>query len=329
MYKKTALITGVVGQDGSYLAEFLLNKGYLVYGIARKTSNDNLQRIKGILNNSNFKILYGDVTDMSSLINSIETAEPDELYNLAAMSFVGESWNQPLLTFDVVAKGCFNCLEAVRVVKKDIKVYQASSSEIFGNVTDSPQNEKTKINPRNPYGVAKTAAHYAVVNYRDFYGMFCCNGIMYNHESSRRGSDFVTKKISTGVVNIFKHIQKYGDSNVPKILLGNIESSRDWGYAGDFCESMWLMLQQSSPDDYVIATGETHTVNDFLREAFLHVGIADYMKYIEQNIKFMRPKEENLLVGDFSKAKNKLKWEPKVSFKDLVKTMVDYELNEK
>jgi len=317
--QKRALITGITGQDGSYLADLLLGKGYIVYGVSRRTSTDNLKRVKHLLDNPNFNILYADITDMASLINAMETAKPDEFYNLAAQSFVGESWNQPLLTFDVTAKGCMNCLEAIRIVKKDTKFYQAGSSEMFGKVVETPQFENTKFYPRSPYGVAKVAAHYATINYRESYGMFCCNGILFNHESERRGHEFVTRKITLGIADIVK-------GNKTHITLGNLDVRRDWGHAKDYVEGMWLMLQQNEPDDYVLSSGETHYLEEFLSLAFNYAGIDNWKDYVLQDPKFMRPAEVEILLGNSDKARLKLGWSPKVSFKQLVERMMENDL---
>lgn len=327
MATKTALITGITGQDGSHLADLLLEKDYIVYGVSRRTANDNLQRIRHILGNKNFHLLYGDITDMSSLINALETSQPDEFYNLAAQSFVGESWNQPILTSNATGMGVLNCLEAIRLINKNIRFYQAGSSEMFGGLYDgnTSLNEQCRFHPRSPYGVAKVFAHHMTKNYRESYGMFCCNGILFNHEGERRGVEFVTRKITKGVANIYNEMQLAslsGNETITPISLGNLDVSRDWGYAKDYVEAMWLMLQQEKPDDYVIATGETHTLEEFIKEAFLVIGIENWQDYIKQDPKFMRPAEVHVLLGDSSKAKEKLGWQPKTSFKELVNLMV-------
>ena len=316
---KKSLIFGSQGQDGSFLSELLLSKGHIVYGVARRTSIDNLQRVRHLLDNPNFHILYGDVTDMASIINAIETSQPDFCFNMAAMSFVGESWNQPINTANSTAMGCLNCLEAIRIVKKDCKYYYAGSSEQFGKVLEVPQTEKTPFNPRSPYGVSKVFGFEMTKNYRESYGMFACSGILHNHESERRGMEFVTRKISMGVAKIHLGLDN-------KIVLGNLDAKRDWGYAPDYCEAMVLMLEQDKPDDFVIGTGKMHTIRQFLDEAFNIVGIKDWSQYVEQNPKFMRPAEVNELCGDASKAKKILGWEPKTNFKELVKIMVESDI---
>lgn len=315
---KKALITGITGQDGSYLAEFLLNKGYKVYGLTRRTSTVNNERIKHI--EEKIELIQGDLLDQSSLSAAMMETEPDEVYNLAAQSFVKTSWNQPVLTGEFTALGVTRMLEAVRVVNPKIKFYQASSSEMFGKVTETPQKETTRFYPRSPYGVAKVYGHYITVNYRESFDLFACSGILFNHESPRRGLEFVTRKISHAVARISLGKQK-------KLELGNLDSKRDWGFAGDFVEAMWLMLQQEKADDYVIATGENHSVAEFVELAFQSVGIADWKKYIVANVKsHMRPAEVDYLIGDYSKAKKVLGWTPKTSFKNLVEMMVKADL---
>lgn len=312
-----ALITGINGQDGSYLAELLLEKNYEVYGLIRRSSNLNTQRIEHILNK--IKIVYGDLTDSTSLNNAIRNIQPDEIYNLAAQSFVGESWNQPETAGNITGLGVARLLEAIlQSGKGKERIYQASSSEQFGKVQETPQTEKTPFYPRSPYGAAKCYAFEMCRIYRESYGMHISNGILFNHESPRRGIEFVTKKITDGVAKI-----KLNKSN--KLILGNLDAKRDWGYAKDYVEAMYLMLQQPNPDDYVIATGESHSVKEFVELAFTEVGL-DYKKYIVQDPKFMRPAEVDYLIGDYSKAKRILGWEPKVKFKELVKIMVDYDL---
>ena len=313
---KKALITGITGQDGSYLADLLLEKGYEVNGIVRRLSTPNIARIGHIIDEIN--LYEGDLTDQSSLNNVMKIVEPDEVYNLAAQSFVGTSWNQPVLTGDVTGLGAVRVLESVKNFCESTKVYQASSSEMFGKVHESPQNENTKFYPRSPYGCAKVYAHWICVNYRESYDMFISNGILFNHESERRGVEFVTRKITDGVARILNGRSK-------ELLLGNLNAKRDWGYAKDYVEAMWLMLQQKEPDDYVIATGETHTVKEFMEMAFLEAGL-DWKEYVKINPKYIRPAEVDLLVGDASKAKQKLGWKPKVKFEELVKIMVDADL---
>lgn len=313
---KTALITGVTGQDGSYLAEFLLKKDYEVYGIVRRSSSSNFERIKHI--QDDLKLLQGDLLDQNSLIEAIEGSCPDEVYNLGAQSFVPTSWNQPVLTGEFTALGVTRILEAIRLVNKKIRFYQASSSEMFGKVAEVPQNEQTVFYPRSPYGVAKLYAHWITVNYRESYDLFCCSGILFNHESPRRGLEFVTKKVSNGVARI-----KMGLSN--ELRMGNLDAKRDWGFAGDFVEAMWLMVQQDEPEDYVISTDEAHSVKELVEVAFDHVGL-NWKDYVVIDPKFVRPAEVDLLLGDSAKARNKLKWQPKVKFEELIRMMVDYDI---
>jgi len=313
---KTALITGVTGQDGSYLAEFLLKKDYEVYGIVRRSSSSNFERIKHI--QDDLKLLQGDLLDQNSLIEAIEGSCPDEVYNLGAQSFVPTSWNQPVLTGEFTALGVTRILEAIRLVNKKIRFYQASSSEMFGKVAEVPQNEQTVFYPRSPYGVAKLYAHWITVNYRESYDLFCCSGILFNHESPRRGLEFVTKKVSDAVARI-----KMGLSN--ELRMGNLDAKRDWGFAGDFVEAMWLMVQQDEPEDYVISTDEAHSVKELVEVAFNHVGL-NWKDYVVVDHKFVRPAEVDLLLGDSAKARNKLKWQPKVKFEELIRMMVDYDI---
>ena len=313
---KTALITGVTGQDGSYLAELLLKKDYEVYGIVRRSSSSNFERIKHI--QDDLKLLQGDLLDQNSLIEAIEASCPDEVYNLGAQSFVPTSWNQPVLTGEFTALGVTRILEAIRLVNKKIRFYQASSSEMFGKVAEVPQNEQTVFYPRSPYGVAKLYAHWITVNYRESYDLFCCSGILFNHESPRRGLEFVTKKVSNGVARI-----KMGLSN--ELRMGNLDAKRDWGFAGDFVEAMWLMIQQDEPEDYVISTDEAHSVKELVEVAFDHVGL-NWKDYVVVDHKFVRPAEVDLLLGDSAKARNKLKWQPKVKFEELIRMMVDYDI---
>lgn len=314
---KKALITGVTGQDGSYLAEFLLKKKYQVYGLVRRTSTVNLDRIRHLTHK--IELVQGDLIDQHSLTYAIKDIEPDEVYNLGAQSFVPTSWNQPVLTGEITALGVIRVLEAIRIAKPDTKFYQASSSEMFGRVRESPQNEKTPFYPRSPYGVAKVYGHWITVNYRESYKLFAVAGICFNHESPRRGIEFVTRKITNAVARIKLGKQK-------KLQLGNMESKRDWGYAPDYVEAMWLMLQQKKPQDFVVATGETHSVKEFVEEAFKVVGIKNWHKFVEQDKKFLRPAEIDYLVGDASKARRVLGWQPKTGFKDLVKIMVEADL---
>lgn len=316
MAKKRALITGVTGQDGSYLAEFLLKKGYEVYGLIRRASVDRFERISHILDR--ITLVQGDLLDQYSLIEAVKQSDPAEVYNLAAQSFVPTSWNQPVLTGEFTALGVTRLLEAIRQVSPKIKFYQASSSEMIGKSAQMPQNEKTPFHPRSPYGVAKVYAYWITVNYRESYGMFNCNGILFNHESSRRGMEFVTRKISDGVAHI-----KLGLSN--ELRLGNLDAKRDWGFAGDYVEAMWLMLQQPRPDDYVIGTGIAHSVKELCEVAFSHVGL-DWKKFVRVDRKLFRPAEVDYLVADASKAKRILGWKPRVNFEKLVHMMVDADL---
>lgn len=311
---KRALITGITGQDGSYLAELLLEKGYEVYGLTRRTSTVNNERIQHL--EDRITLVQGDLLDQSSLSAALADTEPDEVYNLAAQSFVKTSWNQPVLTGEFTALGVTRMLEAIRVVNPKIKFYQASSSEMFGKVTETPQRETTRFYPRSPYGVAKVYGHYITVNYRESFDLFACSGILFNHESPRRGLEFVTRKVSNAVARINLGKQKI-------LELGNLESKRDWGFAGNYVEAMWLMLQQEKADDYVIATGENHSVSEFVELAFKIVGIDNWEKYVIANKKdYMRPAEVDYLIGDYSKAKKVLGWKPKTSFRQLVEMMV-------
>ncbi len=316
IYNKKALITGITGQDGSYLAELLLKKGYEISGLVRRTSILNFERIKHI--QDNIKLISGDLLDQSSLMNAIKESNPDEIYNLASQSFVPASWKQPVFTGEATALGVARMLEAIRAVDPKIKFYQASSSEMFGKVRDVPQTEKTRFYPRSPYGVAKLYGHWITINYRESYNMFCCSGILFNHESQRRGLEFVTRKVTNTVAKI-----KLGLAN--ELRLGNLEAKRDWGFAGDYVKAMWLMLQQNEPDDYVISTDVTHSVKDLVRVAFDYVNL-NWKDYVLIDPKFVRPAEVNLLLGDSSKARKKLGWKPEVSFEELVKMMVDADL---
>lgn len=316
---KKALITGITGQDGSYLAEFLLKKRYKVYGLVRRLSTPNIINIKHI--QDQITIVPGDLLDQGSLADALITSEPDEVYNLAAQSFVKASWSQPVLTGEFTALSVTRMLEAIRQVNKKIKFYQASSSEMFGKVTETPQKETTRFYPRSPYGVAKVYGHYITVNYRESYDIFACSGMLFNHESPRRGLEFVTRKISHAVARIKLGKQK-------ELELGDLKPKRDWGFAGDYVEAMWLMLQQDKADDYVIATGENHSVEEFVELAFGSVGITNWKKYVIANKKeHIRPAEVDYLIGDYSKAKKVLGWEPKTSFRGLVEMMVKADLS--
>ncbi len=318
MAKKRALITGITGQDGSYLAEFLLSKDYQVYGLTRRTSTPNYERIKHI--EDQIELIPGDLLDQQSLTTAVEISKPDEIYNLAAQSFVATSWSQPVLTGEFTALGVTRMLEAMRQLAPKAKFYQASSSEMFGQAEESPQTEKTRFHPRSPYGVAKVYGHWITINYRESYNLFAVSGILFNHESPRRGLEFVTRKISHGVARI--HL-----GQASELVLGNLNARRDWGFAGDYVQAMWKMLQQDKPDDYVIATGENHSVEDFVIEAFKAVGISDWKKYVKTSKDFMRPAEVDFLIGDSQKAKKVLGWEPNVSFSDLVKMMVENDIS--
>ncbi len=308
-----ALITGITGQDGSYLAEFLLKQGYEVIGMVRRTSTVNFTRIQHI--QDDVTLVQGDLLDQGSLICLLQEYQPEEVYNLAAQSFVPTSWNQPVFTGDVTALGVTRMLEAIRTVDRSIRFYQASSSEMFGKVREVPQNETTPFYPRSPYGVAKVYGHWITINYRESYDLHATSGILFNHESPRRGLEFVTRKVTYGVAKI-----KLGLAD--ELRLGNLESRRDWGYAADYVRAMWLMLQQPGPDDYVIATGETHSIRELCEEAFGYVGL-DWQQYVKQDERFMRPAEVDLLVGDASKAGRVLGWEPHVTFQGLIQLMVD------
>jgi GDPmannose 4,6-dehydratase len=320
---RRALITGITGQDGSYLAEFLLQKGYEVYGIIRRSSSFNTDRIDHLYKdpherNVSLRLVFGDLNDASSLNRIMKTIKPDEIYNLGAQSHVRVSFDIPEYTAESVALGTTRLLEAVRDSEIKTRFYQASSSEMYGKVLAIPQNETTPFYPRSPYAVAKVYAYWMTVNYREAYNIYACNGILFNHESPRRGETFVTRKITKALARI-----KYGIQD--KLYLGNLDAKRDWGYAGDYVEAMWLMLQQEHPDDYCIATGETHSVREFLEEAFGYAGL-DWQKYVAIDPRYFRPTEVDLLIGDSAKAKQKLGWQPKVSFKELVRMMVDADL---
>ena len=318
MTQRRALITGITGQDGSYLAESLLEKGYKVYGMVRRSSSDHFERISHL--QDRVELREGDLLDQLSIITLLHSIEPHEIYNLAAQSFVPTSWEQPILTSEATALGVTRMLEAIRVVDRSIRFYQASSSEMFGKVRESPQNERTPFYPRSPYGVAKVYGHCITVNYRESYGLYAVSGILFNHESPRRGRQFVTRKITDGAARI-----KLGLAR--ELRLGNLDARRDWGFAGDYVEAMWMMLQQPGPDDYVIATGETHTVRELCEVAFGRVGL-DWRKHVVVDPSHVRPAEVDLLIGDASKARATLGWNQKVSFRDLVEMMVDADLRE-
>jgi GDPmannose 4,6-dehydratase len=316
MTAKTALITGITGQDGGYLAELLLAKGYRVCGMVRRSSTENFQRIEHL--RDRIELLQGDLLDQSSIASVLDQVMPDEVYNLAAMSFVPTSWQQPVLTAEFTAVGVTRILEAIRAVCPRTRFYQASSSEMYGKVRETPQCETTPFYPRSPYGVAKVYGHYITVNYRESYGLFACSGILFNHESPRRGLEFVTRKITHGVSRI-----KHGLDT--ELRLGNLQAKRDWGFAGDYVRAMWLMLQQDHADDYVIGTGQTHSVEEFVQIAFDHAGL-DWRAHVIVDPKFYRPAEVDLLLGDATKAQRQLGWQPEVSFEHLVKMMVDKDI---
>jgi GDPmannose 4,6-dehydratase len=313
---KKALITGITGQDGSYMADLLLEKGYKVYGLIRRSSHEPTDRIHHILDR--ITLLNGDLTDQSSLDEAVRVSDPDEIYNLAAQSFVPVSWKQPILTGDVTGLGLTRILEAVRRVKPAARFYQASSSEMFGKVQEVPQTEKTPFYPRSPYGVSKVYGHYMTINYRESYNLFACSGICFNHESPRRGLEFVTRKITYYAAKIKLGLEK-------ELPMGNLDAKRDWGFAGDYVEAMWKMLQADKADDFIIATGETHSVREFVQIAFETLGL-DYQKYVRVDPQFLRPAEVDLLLGSPAKIKKALRWEPKVPFQELVKMMVESDL---
>ncbi|MGC9520562.1 MAG: GDP-mannose 4,6-dehydratase [Anaerolineae bacterium] len=316
MAERRALITGITGQDGSYLAEFLLRRGYQVFGMVRRTSTINFSRIQHF--QDQIELVSGDLLDQGSLITIVRDCSPHEIYNLAAQSFVPASWKQPVFTGSVTALGVTRVLEAIRAVNPSIRFYQASSSEMFGKVREVPQTEQTPFYPRSPYGVAKVYGHWITVNYRESYNLYACSGILFNHESPRRGLEFVTRKITY-------HVAKIKLGLIDKVALGNLDAKRDWGYAGDYVRAMWLMLQQDEPDDYVVGTGETHSVQELCELAFSHVGL-NWRDHVVQDPRFMRPAEVDLLVSNPTKAKQTLGWEPKVSFAELVRMMVDADL---
>jgi len=313
---KVALVTGITGQDGSYLAEFLLSKGYKVYGVVRRSSTINFERLAHL--QDKIELLSGDLLDQNSLISALKQCEPQEVYNLASQSFVPTSWNQPVLTGEFTALGVTRMLEAVRVVNPRIRFYQASSSEMFGMVRESPQNEKTPFYPRSPYGVAKLYGHWITVNYRESYDLFACSGILFNHESPRRGFEFVSRKVTYGAARIKLGVQK-------KLKMGNLDAERDWGFAGDYTQAMWMMLQQEKPQDYVIATGVTHSVRQLLEVAFGHLGL-DYREYVETDPACLRPAEIYHLRGDYTKAAREFGWQPAVAFQELIKMMVNADM---
>lgn len=316
-----ALITGVTGQDGQHLAQLLHDKGYEVYGVVKGQNNPKLEMMRDEF--PFVEIVPGDLADLPSLVKALEVARPDEVYNLAAISFVALSWNQAELTSNLTGTGVLRMLEAVRMVggaeNNPIRFYQASSSEMFGKVREIPQSERTAFHPRSPYGCAKVFGHHITVNYRESYGLYACSGILFNHEGPRRGVEFVTRKVTNAAARIRLGLQD-------ELVMGNLDAKRDWGYAGDYVKAMWMMLQQSEPDDYVIATGETHTIEELVQLAFAEVGIDDWGKYVRQDPKFFRPAEVDLLIGDASKAREKLGWEPEVTFPELVKMMVAHDL---
>jgi GDPmannose 4,6-dehydratase len=318
-----ALVTGITGQDGPYLAQLLLAKGYEVFGLIRGQNNPKRELVEALV--PGVKLLTGDLMDFSSLVRALMTAQPDEVYNLGAISYVAYSWENASVTADVTGKGVLNLLEAVRLHEGNnpgsVKFYQASSSEMFGKVHEVPQRETTLLWPRSPYGVSKVFGHYMTINYRESYGMHASSGILFNHESPRRGPEFVTRKISMAVARITLGVQQ-------ELTLGNLDAKRDWGFAGDYVEAMWRMLQQPRGDDYVVATGETHSIREFLDIAFAHVGINDWARYVKQDPRFMRPAEVDLLIGDAGKAREKLGWAPTVDFRGLVTMMVDSDLRE-
>lgn len=317
----TALVTGITGQDGLYLSRLLLDKGYEVYGLIRGQNNPKLPVVQELL--PEVKLVEGDLTDLPGLVRALQVANPDEIYNLGAISFVAYSWNNPIVTADTTGMGVLNLLEAIRLWAGDdidrVRFYQASTSEMFGKVQEVPQRETTLLWPRSPYGVSKTFGHYMTINYRESYGLHASSGILFNHESPLRGKEFVTRKISTAVARIALGLQD-------TVTLGSLDAKRDWGFAGDYVDAMWRMVQQPEGSEYVVATGETHSVREFVESAFAHVGIDDWEPYVRQDPRFMRPAEVELLIGDATKAKEILGWEPTVTFDGLVKMMVDADL---
>ena len=318
MSQKRALITGITGQDGSYLAELLLEKGYEVFGLVRRSSTVNFERIGHL--QDQIELISGDLLDQKSLVSALQAARPQEVYNLGAQSFVPVSWEQPMLTGEVTGLGVTRLLEAIRTCDENIRFYQASTSELFGKAQETPQNEQTAFYPRSPYGVSKLYAHWITINYRESYGLFACSGILFNHESPRRGREFVTRKITYGVARI-----KHGLDQ--ELRLGNLDSRRDWGHAGDFVRAMWMMLQQDDPDDYVIATGTSRTIREFCEVAFARAGL-DWRQYVVVDERFLRPAEVHTLLGDATKAREKLGWAPEVGFEEMVQQMVDSDLEQ-
>lgn len=318
MSPKRAVITGITGQDGSYLAEWLLEKGYEVFGLVRRSSTVNFERIGHL--QDQIELISGDLLDQKSLVSALQAARPQEVYNLGAQSFVPVSWEQPMLTGEVTGLGVTRILEAIRACDENIRFYQASTSELFGKAQETPQNEQTAFYPRSPYGVSKLYAHWITINYRESYGLFACTGILFNHESPRRGREFVTRKITHGVARI-----KCGLDS--ELRLGNLEARRDWGHASDFVRAMWMMLQQDDPDDYVIATGVSHTIGEFCEVAFAHAGL-DWRQYVVVDERFLRPAEVHTLLGDATKARGKLGWRPEVGFEEMVQQMVDSDLEQ-
>ena len=318
MSQKRALITGITGQDGSYLAELLLEKGYEVFGLVRRSSTVNFERIGHL--QDQIELISGDLLDQKSLISALQTARPEEVYNLGAQSFIPVSWEQPMLTGEITGLGVTRLLEAIRACDENIRFYQASTSELFGNAQESPQNEQTAFYPRSPYGVSKLYAHWITINYRESYGLFACTGILFNHESPRRGREFVTRKITHGVARIKCGLDQ-------ELRLGDLAPRRDWGYAGDFVRAMWMMLQQDEPDDYVIATGTSRTIGEFCEVAFAHAGL-DWRQYVVLDERFLRPAEVYTLLGDATKAREKLGWKPEVGFEEMVQQMVDWDLEQ-
>jgi GDPmannose 4,6-dehydratase len=314
--EKRALIAGITGQDGSFLAEFLLRQGYEVYGVIRRSSTVNLERIQHL--QDRIELLHADLLDQNSLLNAVRAADPHEVYNLAAQSFVPTSWSQPVLTGEFTALGVTRILEAIRVVNPQIRFYQASTSEMFGKAAEVPQNEATPFHPRSPYGVAKVYGHWITVNYRESYNLYACSGILFNHESPRRGIEFVTRKVTHGAARIKRGLQR-------ELHLGNLDAKRDWGYTGDYVRAMWLMLQQDEPADYVVATGELHTVRDMVEIAFSHAGL-DWRDHVVMDPKFLRPADVDILLGDASRARQRLGWAPSVSFEELIRMMTDHDL---
>ena len=318
MSQKRALITGITGQDGSYLAELLLGKGYEVFGLVRRSSTVNFERIGHL--QDQIELISGDLLDQKSLVSALQTARPQEVYNLGAQSFVPVSWDQPMLTGEVTGLGVTRLLEAIRTCDENIRFYQASTSELFGKAQETPQNEQTAFYPRSPYGVSKLYAHWITINYRESYGLFACTGILFNHESPRRGREFVTRKITHGVARIKCGLDQ-------ELRLGDLAPRRDWGYASDFVRAMWMMLQQDEPDDYVIATGTSRTIGEFCEVAFAHAGL-DWRQYVVLDERFLRPAEVYTLLGDATKAREKLGWEPEVGFEEMVRQMVDCDLEQ-